>query len=287
MFVLSAASWNLIMKKSFLLIVSYILLGLLMPYLSVAVINGKDLVFQKREPNPEEYLPAVVAMQIPADYEPEAIKAQAVIARSNLLRRLSGKESMPEILAELYQILGEDLKFWEEPKEVYEEAVSGTLNQVLVSDGELKLVPYHELSAGATRDGESALKDPEYAYLVSVDSSTDKNSPDYTTSTYIQEDRLPSSFVVNERDEGGYVVSLTADGETLEGETFAEGLGLASSDFSIQRLDDKIRFVCRGKGHGLGFSQYGGNKLALEGKSWREILGTYFPKMEVVSCETW
>ena len=42
-----------------------------------------------------------------------------------------------------------------------------------------------------------------------------------------------------------------------------------------------VRFLCKGKGHGLGFSQYGGNKLAKEGKNWKEILNTYFPLMDI------
>lgn len=42
-----------------------------------------------------------------------------------------------------------------------------------------------------------------------------------------------------------------------------------------------VRFLCKGKGHGLGFSQYGGNEMAKKGSSWEEILETYFPEMEV------
>lgn len=61
----------------------------------------------------------------------------------------------------------------------------------------------------------------------------------------------------------------------------ALGMGLPSSNFSIQKTGSKVRFLCRGKGHGLGFSQYGGNELAKDGSLWEEILEEYFPEMEI------
>ena len=67
----------------------------------------------------------------------------------------------------------------------------------------------------------------------------------------------------------------------LEGTAFASGMGIASPAFSMQKLDGRIRFLSKGKGHGLGFSQYGGDVLAKEGKTWQEILHIYFPLMEI------
>ena len=56
-------------------------------------------------------------------------------------------------------------------------------------------------------------------------------------------------------------------------------MGLSSSDFTIQKVGDRYRFLCKGKGHGIGFSQYGGNVLAKNGKNYAEILNYYFPAM--------
>ena len=67
----------------------------------------------------------------------------------------------------------------------------------------------------------------------------------------------------------------------VEAESFVTGMGIASSDFSMQKTGEQVRFLSKGKGHGLGFSQYGGNKLAKEGKNWKEILNTYFPLMDI------
>ena len=78
---------------------------------------------------------------------------------------------------------------------------------------------------------------------------------------------------------------MTADEKILEGESFARGMGLTSSNFSIQKIGEEFRFLSKGKGHGLGFSQYGGNEMAKEGGSWKEILETYFPGMEIAVYE--
>ena len=125
----------------------------------------------------------------------------------------------------------------------------------------------------------------QYSYLKSVDSSADKNSPFYLNSTYISQQQMPSSLNIREREASGYIKSLTADGNILEGEAFARGMGLASANFSIQKIGEQIRFLCKGRGHGLGFSQNGGNEMAKGGSDWKKILETYFPEMELTIYE--
>ena len=154
---------------------------------------------------------------------------------------------------------------WEKADKVYEEAVEDTSGQVLTYNGKLKLVPYHQISAGQTRDGETAFHNEEYAYLKAVDSNSDKTAPGYLNSTYIAKQQLPVELRIVEREDSGYVVSLMADENILEAESFVTGMGIASSDFSMQKMGEQVRFLSKGKGHGLGFSQYGGNKLAKEG----------------------
>ena len=58
-------------------------------------------------------------------------------------------------------------------------------------------------------------------------------------------------------------------------------MNLASGNFSLQKIGDQYRFLCKGQGHGLGFSQYGGNELAKNGSNWEELLEKYFPAMEI------
>lgn len=256
------------------------------PYLLTAAVNGMETAILNRTPDLEEYIPVVLSKQIPDDYEKETIKAQAVIARTNFLRRIKIEGEDPgNIIRENGEENEELWSAWKSWDPVYEEAVQETKGQILTVGGELKLVPYHEISGGRTRDGAKAFHSEEYSYLKSVDSSIDKKSPFYLNSTYISEQQMPSTLNVKEREETGYVVSMTADEKTLEGESFARGMGLTSSNFSIQKIGGEFRFLSKGKGHGLGFSQYGGNEMAKEGDSWEKILETYFPGMEFAVYE--
>ena len=67
----------------------------------------------------------------------------------------------------------------------------------------------------------------------------------------------------------------------LEGESFAAGLGLESANFSLQKKGDVYYFRVRGNGHGVGFSQCGGNEMAKNGSSAEDILKKYFPAMKM------
>lgn len=268
------------MKRKSVFNLSKILVFALLPYLSVSVINGSERMLLNYRPDSEVYLTAVLSCQISPDYELQTVEAQAVIARSNLFRKFAEEENRLDVLREMGKSIKNQWKWWISD-EIYEDAVENTEGKVLLVDGKLELVPYHEISGGTTRDGETVFGSSEYQYLKSVDSSADKNSPDYFSSTYISERQLPKELEIKERDSAGYVLSLQADDKILEGEMFALGMGLPSSNFSIQKTGSKVRFLCRGKGHGLGFSQYGGNELAKDGSLWEEILEEYFPEMEI------
>ena len=197
------------------------------------------------------------------------------------MRKIQEQKDTGSILREISNNVKQNGGVWKIPEVCYETAVKNTQGQILTVDGELKLVPYHEISAGETRDGEEAFHDSQYAYLKSVDSSADKDATEYLSSTYVSEQQLPKELAISSRDKRGYVQSLTADDNILEGTAFASGMGIASPAFSMQKLDGRIRFLSKGKGHGIGFSQYGGDVLAKEGKTWQEILHIYFPLMEI------
>ena len=114
----------------------------------------------------------------------------------------------------------------------------------------------------------------------------DKSAKDYLNSVYINKNVLPERIEIKSRDSAGYVTEILADGKVLEGEAFRKGMGLTSSNFAIQKSGKEIRFLCRGKGHGLGFSQYGGNEMAKESANAKEILQYYFPEMDVLNIKS-
>lgn len=261
--------------------VTKIFLLLTLPYLVTVFVNGPEAVSVNKTTDMENILPIILRGQISPEHQIETIEAQAVIARSNFMRKIQEQKDTGSILREISNNVKQNGRVWKIPEVCYETAVKNTQGQILTVDGELKLVPYHEISAGETRDGEAAFHDPQYAYLKSVDSSADKDATEYLNSTYVSEQQLPKDLTISLRDKSGYVQSLMADENILEGTAFASGMGIASPAFSMQKLDDRIRFLSKGKGHGLGFSQYGGNVLAKEGKTWQEILHIYFPLMEI------
>lgn len=261
--------------------VSKIFLLLTLPYLVTVFVNGPEAVSVNKTTDMENILPIILRGQISPEHQIETIEAQAVIARSNFMRKIQEQKDTGSILREISNNVKQNGRVWKIPEVCYETAVKNTQGQILTVDGELKLVPYHEISAGETRDGEAAFHDPQYAYLKSVDSSADKDATEYLNSTYVSEQQLPKDLTISLRDKSGYVQSLMADENILEGTAFASGMGIASPAFSMQKLNDRIRFLSKGKGHGLGFSQYGGDALAKEGKTWQEILHIYFPLMEI------
>lgn len=258
----------------------------LFAYLTAAAVNGGDMALEIKARDPEMCIPVLLFLEIEPGYEPEAIKAQAVIARSNLYRKMQEGKSLGNILRETGKEIKrkKNLQMMEDfmkEKGIYEKAAKETWGYVLSYEGSLCLVPYHEVSAGRTRSGEEALHSGEYAYLISVDSQADKKSEEYLSGRYALPGQIPENLKIKKRDSAGYVTELEAGRYFLEGEAFSQGVGLPSSDFSIQKLEEGYYFVCRGRGHGLGFSQYGGNAMAKEGKNWKEILTAYFPKMEI------
>ena len=261
--------------------VTKIFLLLTLPYLVTVFVNGPEAVSVNKTTDMENILPIILRGQISPEHQIETIEAQAVIARSNFMRKIQEQKDTGSILREISNNVKQNGRVWKIPEVCYETAVKNTQGQILTVDGELKLVPYHEISAGETRDGEAAFHDPQYAYLKSVDSSADKDATEYLNSTYVSEQQLPKDLTISLRDKSGYVQCLMADENILEGTAFASGMGIASPAFSMQKLDDRMRFLSKGKGHGLGFSQYGGDALAKEGKTWQEILHIYFPLMEI------
>ena len=273
------------MKKFFFPGVSGVLVLFLIPYLMVILMNGLDTALLNRTFNVEMLLPVIVASEMGSEYELEAVKAQTIIARSEFYRKLQEKKNLSSVLTQIREETefreGESLQALIENLN-YEKAVTETESEVLAVDGKLQLTPYHELSAGRTRDGAEVLHSEEYAYLKSVESDMDKGSEDFLNSVYINQSVLPERLVIKSRDSAGYVTEILADGDILEGESFRKGMGLSSANFTIQKIGKEIRFLCKGRGHGLGFSQYGGNEMAKEKKSAEEILEFYFPEMELV-----
>lgn len=270
---------------------------LLLPLGFTALISGKDAIEINKQKDMEVYLPMMLCREIPWDYEEEMLKAQAVLIRSSLYLRLENKElDQTELKENLENYNNNSQK--EQYQMAYkrmEKAVNATKGQVISYQGEICSGVFHRVSAGQTREGSEVLQDTKMSFLKSVDSSQDIQSEDYLHGHYFTEEALKDrlleiypdielsdqplteQIVVEKRDSQEYVLEIRVGNLTVPGEEFRNNLELSSSNFTVQNLDGKIRFLCKGLGHGLGLSQYGGNELAKEGKTYEQILFTYFP----------
>lgn len=278
---------------------SILIILILLPYVAVVLCTG-ELAGGQTEPaegNLERCVAQILPMQISVTYETEALKAQAVVIRTNLLRaameyyeaadwQQAAEAIREEDLAALGFTVcteGEAEKLWSyENRQRYLEkcrtAAEETAGQVLALEGELKDLPYHAVSAGKTREG-GALGEG-YTYLTSADCAGDVESADYLQIFYFPELELP---VIESRDSAGYVLTVRLGDETLTGEAFRFRYELNSSCFTAEEMDQGVRIVTRGLGHGFGMSLYTAGRMALEGRTYREILSYFYKNLDCIS----
>lgn len=288
-----------------------ILTGVIVLFLPLGVtvlLSGTDAVSIQKQIDMETYLPAILCEQVPWDYEEEMLKVQAVLARSSLYYYLE-KEKPEEIpWEEKLEQFQQDRKNvrYQEAYERMERAVRLTRGQVITWQGEVCPGVFHRISGGKTRDGLEVLQDVTFSFLRSVDSGQDREAEEFLKGHYFTpealeqrlqeeypgiiftEEPLTDQIRIEKRDSQDYILEMKVGDQTITGEEFRRKLELSSCNFTIQELDGKIRFLCKGLGHGLGLSQYGGNELAKKGKTYQEILFFYFPDLciEYIILET-
>lgn len=123
-----------------------VFLVIVLPYFMGAVFNGADMVMAERRPEVEMFLPIIVSSQIGSDMKKETIKAQTVIARSNIRRILGEGKILPQILQEKTDGRDYIRNIFSKKDKVYQQAAEETSGQVLTYQGELKLLPWHKVS---------------------------------------------------------------------------------------------------------------------------------------------
>ena len=195
----------------------------------------------------------------------------------------------------MQSLWGED---YEENKARLESVVAPVLDKVLLYDGQPALTCYHAISNGMTESSENVWGSA-LPYLVSVDSSLDLQSPDYeqTITMTAQEvsEYLSSSFAgldlsgdpsqwftQLELSPAGYVKNVHIGQVVCKGPDVRNALALRSAAFTITYTEDKVfSITTHGYGHGVGMSQYGASAMALNGKTYAEILSYYYPGTEL------
>ena len=152
-----------------------------------------------------------------------------------------------------------------------------TDGQVVMYNGQLAMVPFHQLSNGKTRIGKEVLGTDEYPYLQMKECPKDVEADGQMESKLIK----VAGAQITSQDSAGYVTGVKVGEETLNGETFRDTYGLLSSCFELQEFEGKMRVTTKGIGHGLGMSQNTANEMAKEGKKYNEILQYFYEGTEM------
>lgn len=279
--------------------ISIFIILILLPYVAVVFrtgnMRGQDQ--PNSEINLEDYIAGILPGQMQISYQEEALKAQAIIIRTNLLKQSMEyyhtdnlKEAAEAIQEEDLKAMGftysspEDLEKlwgyeqWKEYETKLSEAVWATEGQILAIEGRPIELPYHAVSAGKTRNGK--ILGEEYSYLPPVDCPKDVEAADYMDIQFLELSIFPE---IMEKDEAGYVTKLRMGEEVLTGEEFRSRYSLNSSCFTLDDTEKGIRIVTKGLGHGLGLSMYQANRFAAEGQTYLEILHYFYKNVECIS----
>lgn len=256
----------------------------------------------------DEYLKGVVCAEVPASFEKEAIKAQAVAARSYALYRAeSVQQAHPEAAVctdfnhcKAYKTLEEAKSGWGGNADLYENKISvcveETKDEVIKYNGEVALAVFHSQSGGGKTESSGDVWGGNLPYLVSVESIGDEKAPNFYSSKEISFEEF-KSIIENENknakvnsfgdissvafSDGGRVKSIIIGGQTFSGTKIRSLFSLRSTSFTIKENNGNILFEVTGYGHGVGMSQYGANEMAKRGYNYKEILEHYYSGTQI------
>ena len=246
----------------------------------------------------EEYLIGVVAAEMPASFHEEALKAQAVAARSYALYKINNSNKEYDLVTDVTNqsyITKEEMKLkWNDGFDKYfdkiSKAVNDTKNEVLYYDNEVIEAFYFSMSNGYTEEASLVFKETE-PYLTSVKSSWDNESLNgffkeviFDKTDFCKKINIDcEAVVINnvERTISNRVNKITINNMEFIGTDIRKKLNLRSTDFNITVASDKVVVATYGYGHGVGMSQYGANGMAKEGYNYKEILSHYYTGIEI------
>ena len=253
-----------------------------------------------------EYLPLAVGAEMPVTFEPEALKAQAVAARTYILYEAAHRKASHSE-ADICTDSGCCLAYCDETKlranwgaafnenmEKIRAAVTATDGQVMRYESEVILAAFHSSSAGKTEQGAELWGDLPYLDCVSSP-ETENDVPNFISTVTVAADAFreavmalhPDARLDGERsawigerelDSSGRVRAVTIGGVAVTGSELRQSFGLRSTFFTLECTGEVFVFTVTGYGHGLGMSQYGANVMAKGGFTYEEILAHYYPE---------
>lgn len=286
------------MKESIVNLFIYSLIFILLicyfKYINVSTQEKKEnqqqeeLIEIKTDEELENYLIKVVACEMPALYEKEALKAQAIASRTYALYQrdinnvnLTVQDQCFLTEDKMHEKWGND---YQKYYDIIANAVRETENLVMKKDNELFKSFYFSTSNGFTEDSMSVFKEGN---ISSVSSPWDKENKNYEVKVYLDKEEIAknlgefNTITITKRNETNHVSEVLVDSTSLTGIEFRKKLNLRSTDFDINEVNGTYEITTRGYGHGVGMSQYGANMLAKENKNYESILKYYYGNIEI------
>lgn len=248
----------------------------------------------------EEYLIGVLAAEMPASFETEALKAQSVASRSYALYKILHNENeeydiLTDVTNQSYITKEEMQEKWKNNYEYYlkkiSNAVKETENEVMYYDNEIIEAFYFAMSNGSTEDAKSVFGG-ELPYIKATTSVWDNETlNNFEVSKTFSKEEVCSALQLEEcktltidninRSASHRINSLTVNNKEFAGTLVRKLLDLRSTDFIIDIENNKVTFTTKGYGHGVGMSQYGANGMAKEGYNYKEILNHYYKDITI------
>lgn len=264
---------------------------------------GRVQQFSQKEDEQTDRLIAITAREINAGAPMECIKAQCVIARTNLLAAEQTHTQPPEqlTLEEMQTLWGE---YFSDFYEKFQLAAEETKKEALWYDDCCIYAAYHAISAGKTRTMEELYEQSDMPYLISAACYEDCQASDYLNVFYWEENEFINlcrekfsqtqiqaqtfeqlNIQILQKDSAGYVLHVQIGTDTYTGEEFRTAFLLPSANFTLTKEDNRVRIVTKGMGHGFGLSQYTARIMAENGSSYEDILKYFFPGAKLLKQE--
>ncbi len=269
----------------------------------------------------EEYVKGVIAAEMPANFELEALKAQAVAARTYVYARMKklyipkdGKHTDADICTDhthcqAWTSRQDAMKKWGVFKarsnwKKVEKAVAETEGIIIVHEGKIINPVFHSSSGGRTENSEDVWEGVEVSYLRSVPSAGEEDAPNYEYTITLdneefieaikkeypdikfEKENIIEEIQILDRTEGGNVKTIKIGNVEMKGTDLRRILSLRSADFKIEAHgNDMLKITTTGYGHGVGMSQWGANHLAKIGGNYEEIIKYYYRGVELSTIE--
>lgn len=259
-------------------------------------VSNQEEIYINTNIDIDDYVSGVIACEIPASFNEEAIKANILASRTFALFQINNNPNYdPYLSTEQCYINEEEQKEkWKDKYETYHNKIlnliESTKNEVITYNNELIKSYYFSTSNGQTENVQTVFKN-DYSYLVSVSSDWDKNvngfekNVIYPISEFLNMLNISSNKIENieiiERNSTNHVDKLKVNNNEFTGIEFRKKLSLRSTDFDITYDYKNVYIITRGYGHDVGLSQYGANEMAKLGYNYKDIIKHYYTDVEI------